>query len=162
MAIKVKSIRAASFAAAAAVAVAGSVGAGCAHNEAMKSPVLTGPKLPPQFAAAQFAPMAVDAKWTEYGTYLQPMIESVQKQWERLIVESKVTVKEGSIVTVKFIMNSRGEIARIVNVESTANDKAARACLSAITDRSPYGAWTEGMKAVLGEQQEMTFSFYYQ
>jgi hypothetical protein len=39
---------------------------------------------------------------------------------------------------------------------------AERACMSAITDRAPYGEWTDDMKAVLGEQQEMTFTFYYQ
>jgi hypothetical protein len=30
------------------------------------------------------------------------------------------------------------------------------------TDRAPYGPWTDDMKAVLGSQQEMTFTFYYQ
>ena len=36
------------------------------------------------------------------------------------------------------------------------------ACVSAITDRAPYGPWTDDMKAMLGSQQEMTFTFYYQ
>jgi hypothetical protein len=34
--------------------------------------------------------------------------------------------------------------------------------MSAITKPAPYGPWTDDMKAVLGEQQEMTFTFYYQ
>jgi hypothetical protein len=59
-------------------------------------------------------------------------------------------------------MDSEGKIARIVNVDSTANETASRACISAITDRAPYGAWPDDMRAVLGEQQEMTFTFYYQ
>ena len=59
-------------------------------------------------------------------------------------------------------MDSKGLIARIVNVDSTAKDAAERACMSAITDRAPYGEWTDDMKAVLGEEQEMTFTFYYQ
>jgi len=37
-----------------------------------------------------------------------------------------------------------------------------RACVSAITTRAPYGDWTDDMIAVLGSEQEMTFSFYYQ
>ena len=32
----------------------------------------------------------------------------------------------------------------------------------AITDRAPYGPWTDDMIAMLGKQQEMTFTFYYQ
>lgn len=106
--------------------------------------------------------MAVDAKWSNYGAYLRRMTESVQIQWELLIVESKVSVESGSVVTVKFILDSQGKIARILKVDSTTSDTASRACMSAIADRSPYGEWTEDMKAVLGEQQEMTFSFYYQ
>jgi hypothetical protein len=59
-------------------------------------------------------------------------------------------------------MDDQGRIAEIVNVDSTANDTASRACVSAITDRAPYGVWTDDMKAVLGAKQEMTFTFHYQ
>ncbi len=111
---------------------------------------------------ANIGPTSVDARWSAYGTYLQKMIEAVQIQWEHLLTESKVYPTSGSTVTVKFIMDSKGLIARVVNVDSTASDSASRACMSAITDRAPYGDWTEDMKAVLGEQQEMTFTFYYQ
>jgi hypothetical protein len=107
-------------------------------------------------------PTAVDARWSNYGAYLQRMIDTVQIQWERLIIEQRANPVIGSTVSVKFIMDSEGKIARIVNVDSTANETASRACISAITDRAPYGAWPDDMRAVLGEQQEMTFTFYYQ
>ena len=51
---------------------------------------------------------------------------------------------------------------RIVTVDSTANEVATAACISGISDPAPYGPWTDDMKAVLGEKQEMTFTFYYQ
>ena len=104
----------------------------------------------------------IDAKWSNYGAYLQRMIDTVQIQWERLILSMSAMPAGGSTVTVKFIMNDEGRISTIVNVDSTANDTASRACVSAITDRAPYGPWTDDMKAVLGTQQEMTFTFYYQ
>ncbi len=107
-------------------------------------------------------PTAVDARWSNYGAYLQRMIDTVQVQWERLLTESKVYPTSGSTVAVKFIMDAKGAITKVVNVDSTASDAASRACMSAITDRSPYGDWTEDMIAVLGTQQEMTFTFYYQ
>ena len=116
----------------------------------------------PEFATQTIEPTAVDARWSNYGAYLQRMIESVQLQWEHLLRESKVNPTTGSSVTVKFVMDSKGLIARIVNVDSTAKDAAERACMSAITDRAPYGEWTDDMKAVLGEEQEMAFTFYYQ
>ncbi len=103
-----------------------------------------------------------DPKWKNHGAYLQRMIDTVQVQWERLLTESKVYPTSGSTVAVKFIMDSKGAITKVVDVKSTASDAASRACMSAITDRSPYGDWTEDMIAVLGTQQEMTFTFYYQ
>lgn len=115
-----------------------------------------------KIGTSNIGPIAVDARWSNYGAYLQRMIETVQLQWEQILHESKIYPTSGSSVEVKFIMNSEGAITRIVNVESTATDAASRACMSAITDRSPYGKWTEDMTAVLGDQQEMTFKFFYQ
>ncbi len=103
-----------------------------------------------------------DAKWSNYGEYLQRMINVVQVVWESQLVNSKIYPPSGTSVTVKFVMNDAGNIAQIVNVESTSNDLASRACVTAITERAPYGAWTDDMKAVLGTRQEMTFTFYYQ
>lgn len=115
-----------------------------------------------KFGTTNIGNIAVDARWSNYGAYLQKMIDTVQIQWERIIIEQKANPAVGSTVTVKFIMNDEGRITKIVNYESTASETATRACFSAITDRAPYGPWTDDMKAVLGSQQEMTFTFYYQ
>ncbi len=107
---------------------------------------------------------AIDARWSNYGAYLQRMIDTVQIQWERLILSMNAMPAVGSTVSVKFIMNDEGKITDVKKVEasSSASETAQRACVSAITDRAPYGPWTDDMKAVLGSQQEMTFTFYYQ
>lgn len=115
-----------------------------------------------KFGTSNIGPIAIDAKWSNYGVYLQKMIETVQSQWDRLLEDSRIYPPSGSMVTVKFVMNSEGKITQVVNVENKATEPAARACVNAITDRSPYGPWTDDMKAVLGEEQTMTFSFYYQ
>ncbi len=115
-----------------------------------------------RFGTTNIGPTAVSALWSNYGSYLRRTIESVQIQWETFLGESKVYPGSGSTVTVKFIMNSRGQITKIVSHQSTASDEATRACISAITKPGPYGEWTDDMKAVLGEQQELTFTFYYQ
>ncbi len=105
---------------------------------------------------------AIDAKFSQYGAYLQRMIDSVQIQWERIILQMVGMPAGGSTVSVKFIMNDEGKITSIKTVESNASATGSRACVSAINDRSPYGPWTDDMKAVLGTQQEMTFTFFYQ
>jgi hypothetical protein len=107
---------------------------------------------------------AWDARWSNYGVYLQRLIESVQIQWERILNQSAVSPNSGSTVEVKFTLNSRGEISKIIHVTPSAgtSDAATQACPSAITSRAPYGEWTDDMIAMLGNEQEFTFVFYYQ
>ncbi len=106
--------------------------------------------------------LAYDAKWSAYGEYIQRLIDAVQAQWERLIIRSPIYPTRGTIVRVTFKINSAGNISEIVKVESPAERTAEYLCISAITERAPYGDWSEDMIAVLGREQEMTFRFFYQ
>lgn len=103
-----------------------------------------------------------DEKWQPHAAYLKRVIRTVQKEWQRAQVEQNVSATSGTQVRVTFVLDADGKVAQIVDVETTASDAATRACLSAITDRMPYGAWTPEMKRDLGEAQQMTFSFFYQ
>ncbi|MCR6657015.1 MAG: hypothetical protein NVV63_14670 [Opitutus sp.] len=71
-------------------------------------------------------PAAYDARWSNYGQYLQRMIESVQIQWERILIESRVYPTSGTSVSVKFRINTKGEIYEIVSVEGTAGKQAEK------------------------------------
>ncbi|MDB6093340.1 MAG: hypothetical protein JWM32_902 [Verrucomicrobia bacterium] len=104
----------------------------------------------------------INAKFSNYGAYLQRLVEAVDVQWNQMLMDSHISPPSGTMVEVKFILDSAGKVARVVNVDSKSTEVAARACVNAITSRSPYGEWTDDMKAVLGEEQEMTFTFYYQ
>jgi len=115
-----------------------------------------------QFGTQNIGLAAFDSRWSNYGAYLQRLIDSVQIQWERLIVQSNVYPPTGTVVTVKFrIEASEGNVTEIIDAQSTGGQQAAVICKSAITSRAPYGKWTDDMVAVLGESQEMTFSFHY-
>lgn len=103
-----------------------------------------------------------DAKWSNYGEYLQKMVEVIQVEFDKLNDESRIYPPSGSTVIVKFILSSDGKIARIISVESKASDSVQRTCTSSITIPSPFGPWTDDMKALLGEEQELTYEFYYQ
>jgi hypothetical protein len=115
-----------------------------------------------KFGTSNIGPVAYDARWSNYGAYLQRLIDTVQIQWENILISGKVYPPGGSTVSVTFIIDSDGKISRIVNVENKSTDQAAHACVNAITDRAPYGKWTDDMIAMLGQQQEMTLTFYYQ
>jgi hypothetical protein len=108
-------------------------------------------------------PTAVDAKWRNFGPYLQRMIDTIQIQWDRTLNEGRIYPPSGSTVTVKFILDAAGHIARIESVETKgSNEQGSQACVNAITKGAPYGQWSEKMRATLGNQQELTFTFYYQ
>ncbi len=115
-----------------------------------------------KFGTSNMGIIGVSAQFSKYGVYLQKLVEIVQAQWDKILSDSRVYPPSGSIVIVTFVMNSDGQIARIVNVDNRATEQGAQACTSAITVPAPYGPWTEDMKAMLGKEQEMTFQFYYQ
>jgi len=115
-----------------------------------------------KFGTSNIGPVSYSAKWSAYGAYLHKMIEAIQSQWDRILTDSNTEPPAGSTVTVKFTMDSKGRITEIVNVESTSSEQGKASCVSAITLTAPYGDWTDDMKAVLGDSQELTFMFYYE
>lgn len=104
--------------------------------------------------------LGIDARWSEYGEYMQEFIEIVQLSWFAILQESRIHPRSGSTAVVKFTLNAEGEIY-ILEVEETAGKQGAYAATNAITARQPYRKWTAQMIAVLGETQTMTFSFHY-
>jgi hypothetical protein len=122
--------------------------------------VLVGCGTPPKVLSV--APqVAADSKWHVYEAYLSRVVGKVQKQWERSLKEMRRYPATGEVIVV-FTINAEGKIERIDEVKNGSSHEGALACVSAITAPSPYGAWTDEMIAILGPQQKMTFTFYYQ
>jgi len=106
--------------------------------------------------------VGMDARWSEYGEYLQELIEIVQTQWYRILEESRVSPPRGSHVVIKFKINSKGE-TDIVGVEDfEAGKQGVFSCQTAIQARQPYRKWTEQMITMMGDEQTLDFAFYYQ
>lgn len=103
---------------------------------------------------------ASDAFRSEYGEYLNELIEIVQVQWNQILRESAIRPANGTRVEVKFKINHLGEI-EVLNVEETAGKQGTFFCLNAIQARQPYRKWTDQMIALLGKSQELTFTFHY-
>jgi hypothetical protein len=111
---------------------------------------------------SNIGPIAYDAKWSSYGAYLHKMMEAIQAQWERILIDSRTEPPSGSTVTVRFTLDSKGRVTNILQVESSSSEQGKQSCVGAITLTAPYGDWTDDMKAVLGESQDLTFQFYYE
>ncbi len=105
---------------------------------------------------------SVNVQWSNYGTYMQRLISTVQVSWDTIIDQNEIRPISGTEVSVTFVLNSDGEITRIVRHTPEGRAPAIDACVRAITAPSPYGPWTREMIATLGTEQEMTFTFYYE
>jgi hypothetical protein len=114
-----------------------------------------------EFGTENIGAVAYNAKWSAYGEYMQKFVESVDIQWQRIIQQSNIYPVAGTKVVVKFRMDSKGDIPEVISVESSGGRVAKDACVSAIVARAPYGAWPEDMIGVLGQSQEITFTFQY-
>jgi hypothetical protein len=106
--------------------------------------------------------IGMDARWSEYGEYLQELIEIVQAQWYKILGESRVSPPRGSHVEIKFRINSKGETDIVSVADFGSGKQGVFSCQNAITYPQPYRKWTDQMIAVLGDSQELTFSFYHQ
>jgi hypothetical protein len=105
--------------------------------------------------------IGVDAHFSQYGDYLQELIDTVQIQWERILTSSSTAPPSTTHVMISFRLTSSGEIAEILKVEGDAGEYGTNAALSAIRERAPYRPWTKEMVAILGNDQVITFTFYY-
>ena len=115
-----------------------------------------------QFSTKNLGAVSYDAKWSEYGAYLHKMLEAIQYQWDRILIESPTSPPPGSMVTVKFTIDSKGKITDIGVLESTSSEQGKQSCPSAVTMSAPYGDWSEDMIKVLGNSQDITINFYYE
>ncbi|ATC65844.1 hypothetical protein CMV30_18870 [Nibricoccus aquaticus] len=115
-----------------------------------------------KFGTQNIGAVSFDARWSNYGQYLQQLIETVQVQWERLLRDSGAYPPSGSQVTVKFRLITDGSVDEIVSVEGSGGKQYEQICIAGITTRAPYGKWTDDMIAMLGQSQELTFTFYIQ
>jgi len=111
---------------------------------------------------SNIGPVAYSAKWSKYGEYLHKMMEAIQIQWDRILIDSRTEPPSDTHVVIKFTMDLHGKITEIVSVESTSSEQGKQSCLTAITMTAPYGDWSDDMIAVLGTSQDLTFDFYYQ
>jgi hypothetical protein len=139
-------------------------------TQPLPRPQLAGAQPRPAFIAnnvrgtANMGVIAHNALRTDFGDYLSRIIDTVDMQWNRDIrrrLESGVNFPlAGSRVKVTFMLDKEGQVS-IREVEGNAGLLWNRVAVEGVTARSPYGAWSDAMIRILGEEQELTFTFYY-
>ncbi|MCH6258861.1 hypothetical protein MLD52_20045 [Puniceicoccaceae bacterium K14] len=104
--------------------------------------------------------IAVDAKFSQFGEYVERLIEVVSIRWNTLADQSAAK-ERNSYVKLKFKINSDGVVEKIELLDSTSKFIGISICRTAIQSGSPYGEWSQDMIEVLGYDEEVTFSFHY-
>jgi len=92
---------------------------------------------------------------------MQDVVDVVQSEWDHILATHRPSSWPETYVTIKFRLNSRGEVIEILDVEGNADRFGTAAALAAIHDKAPYQKWTKEMIAVLGNEQTITLTFNY-
>ena len=122
-------------------------------------PLVTGQD---QTQAPRIGRVAVEARESAFGHYMDRMQEAIVKQWHRKARETGMGVESGTSVAVEFTLLASGEVEDILIKEATTEGVMGILIIEdAIRSRAPYGEWTEEMKAIHGEQRTVKIRFHY-
>lgn len=110
---------------------------------------------------ASVGQLAVDAKASQFGEYMERLIETVKINWDDLVVKSSY-VERNSVVRIRFILTKEGVVSDMEILEGT-NAKAAGIymCRQAIERGVPFGPWPAGLVELFGDDEDVTFNFHY-
>lgn len=105
--------------------------------------------------------LAVDAKASKFGEYMERLIETVKLNWDDLVQRSS-SVERKSTVKIRFMLTSEGYVTDIEILEgTTARVFGTHMCRQAIERSVPFGPWPEGLVDMFGEEEDITFTFHY-
>ncbi|PJF38435.1 MAG: hypothetical protein CUN54_10870, partial [Phototrophicales bacterium] len=103
--------------------------------------------------------VSIDANYSQFGDYMQRMVEAVSEQWELLGHRSNLA--DGNLdtrVVLTFHLDKSGRVKDMQIAYSNATRAAQLLCQDAVISRSPYGEWTREMVNALGEDLPITFT----
>jgi len=105
--------------------------------------------------------IAMDAKFSEFGEYMERFIEIVSVRWNSLADEA-AGKENNSKVVLRFTLDKNGYISNLDTRQGTTS-KVIGIYISrtALENGAPYGPWTAEMVDVFGDSEEVTFSFHY-
>lgn len=89
------------------------------------------------------------------------MFDKIQSRWEKELLYKQYP-GAGKSTCVTFILKSSGEVSQVKSAKSDAGRIGEEAAVDAITYSAPYPIWSAGMRAALGDEQELTITFNYQ
>lgn len=121
----------------------------------------SGPTRDSRLGVSSVGRLAVDAKASKFGEYMERLIETVKLNWDDLVERSSADERK-SVVKLKFILNQHGIVEDIEILEGTTSRAIGiYMCREAIQRGVPFGPWPEGLVDMFGTEEDITFSFHY-
>lgn len=121
---------------------------------------LPGPVKAQPAGVSQAGRTAVNAKFGPFGEYIERMQEAIQQRWDALGRQRSISESQTRVV-LEFTLTSDGLIRNLETIETTSQALGILLCRTAIEQGQSYGVWSEEMVDLLGEDETITFSFYY-
>lgn len=122
--------------------------------------VPSGPVRNSDLGVTQTGTLAVDAKGTKFGEYMERLIETVSLNWDYNVQNTSTGETQGKVV-VSFVLDRFGRIQSMDNLENTSGLLGLRMCRAAIEQGVPYGPWPPEVVELFGSEEQITFTFYY-
>ncbi len=120
-----------------------------------------GPLMKSRGAASRMGAVGVDANFSEFGGYVERMLEAIEARWNQLGDRYGIAGEVGTTVQIVFKINAKGEVTDYLVKNSSASRTGTLICQDAILSRAPFGEWTLDMIRVLGDEQTVTITFHY-
>jgi outer membrane biosynthesis protein TonB len=104
----------------------------------------------------------LDAKSTAFGAYDEAFIDAVETRWFQLLDSQQFAYDRTGSVTLSFHLNYDGSITDMQILQNSVGELLGTLCEDSITDPTPFAAWPEDMRRMVGANyREITFTFYY-
>lgn len=123
--------------------------------------VAAGPTRDSRLGVSSVGQLAVDAKASKFGEYMERLIETVSLNWDDLVQRSS-GVERKSMVKIRFMLTKHGEVSDIEILEGTTSRAIGiYMCREAIIRGVPFGPWPPGLVDMFGDEEDVTFTFHY-
>ena len=121
---------------------------------------LPGPVKRQPAGVSQTGRTAVNAHFGPFGDYLERMQEAIQQRWDSLGRARSISETQTRVV-LEFTLTKEGLIRDLETVDTTSQALGTLLCRTAIEQGQSYGEWSKEMVQLLGEDEKITFTFYY-
>lgn len=123
--------------------------------------VASGPVRDSRLGVTAIGQVAVDAKGSKFGEYMERLVEAVSLNWDDLVQRSS-SVERKSVVKIRFMLRRDGVVTDIEILDgTTARAIGIYMCREAIQRGVPFGPWPTGLVDIFGEEEDVTFTFHY-